>query len=367
MRLYVSTLNCGKNTLGKKDHNTITQLLANTDIADTPYDLYALGFQEYVPLPSLGDGKYFNKHLQSLSKSIVLYLNKLHENVSYELVKYNFNGGLSLLVFAKTSLGENIECHLLNSRCGKFGSGLKGASLIRVQHTGPQFWAINFVTSHLAANEGFYNKRVENIKYIMDDFNNQLGNPDFFNINNEHVLFFGDLNFRNTSLDAIDITENNCFIDQKGSERDELYRYLHDSNYFQFNEFPVKFKPTFKYKEQPHQDTQPRYVYNLKRIPSWCDRILLSKALFDSSIDHCYNSVPRLTPFLRATDHQAVTLSLTYKPAFQSAAPPPALKHHLTPDSSLIDFCLKYAFTVYENKTIILLAVAIVAALLLSW
>ncbi|KAL6951034.1 hypothetical protein ACO0QE_000326 [Hanseniaspora vineae] len=366
MRLYVSTLNCGKNTLGKNDHNTIKQLLANTDTTQAPYDLYALGFQEYVPLSSLGDGKYFSKHLKNLSKSVVLYLNTLHNNVSYELVKYNYNGGLSLLVFAKASLAENIECHLLNSRCGKFGSGLKGASLIRVQHTGSQFWAMNFVTSHLAANEGFYNKRVENIKYIMDDFNNQLGNPDFFNINNEHVLFFGDLNFRNTSLDSIDITENNCFIDQKGCEKDELYKYLHESNYFKFNEFPVKFKPTFKYKEQPHHDTEPQYVYNLKRIPSWCDRILLSKALFESSIEHCYNSVPRSTPFLRATDHQAVTLSLSYKPAFQSAAPPPALRHHLTPGYSMIDFFLKNAFTVYENKTVSLLVLVVVVALVLS-
>ncbi|SSD59500.1 uncharacterized protein SCODWIG_01261 [Saccharomycodes ludwigii] len=318
LNVFVSSLNCGK--LALNDPPTIQHIISKCDHS-MDYDYFIFGFQEIISLGEMGNPQLIGSKLSKLSNLLIEQLTLKytidHNNpIGFELIATNHLGAIGLIIIApKSSTGEdNTSIIKLNVRCGYFSSGLKGGSYVRLVTNSTKNKsfstpiALNIIVAHLTANEGYYVKRTQDIEKIMDELSaKKLNGYEFYKY--EPTIFFGDLNFRCTAT-VTDTKYSPDKIESVLNNEEELTLYLNGTNPFNFHELHIGFPPTYKYVLGSFDEYKSQ-----KRIPSWCDRILINDSIYFNLImeKSSYQSVSRNTNFLMKTDHQCVVSTLSFE------------------------------------------------------
>lgn len=206
--------------------------------------------------------------------------------------------GIRLSVFASKKLLKDVEDVEVNLQtCGRLNgvSGNKGGINVnlRVGDT-----SIAFIACHLNAHMEELERRNQDYRTInaglhpshlefeqpegMDDLN--LDDTREIEVANRHdvVFFFGDLNYRleppqSGALEIMCEEVLLCIREQdwrKLMQYDQLRTEQTAGRIFHgYNESAINFAPTFKFSKKK-TDPDPAVRYNLKRVPSYCDRIL---------------------------------------------------------------------------------------------
>eukprot|EP00038_Savillea_parva_P013600 m.211719 g.211719 ORF g.211719 m.211719 type:complete len:551 (+) comp25629_c0_seq1:245-1897(+) len=290
-------------------------------------DVYAVGVQEAVYEPregfvdmemdlflsihrAIGEDKYDNIWQQSLTpRTDKTYKSKADFIKAYKAHPERMSmSGIRICVFAKKSLAaegyalEEVEC--LVQTCGRLDgiSGNKGAVSVtcRIGET----W-ITFLTGHLNAHTEGLERRIADMESIMiglhrdegefassdnyvasfgTDYQQAVSNVEV--ANRSHItIIFGDLNFRLEPLgedgqpleheaqcarvmEAIDLRQWSELASFDQLLREQAKRRCFHQ-FVEFNGHPT-WPPTFKLNLNPDADVK----YNMKRCPSWCDRVL---------------------------------------------------------------------------------------------
>eukprot|EP00808_Paulinella_micropora_P016464 g30536.t1 len=172
--------------------------------------------------------------------------------------------------------------------------------------------ALCFVNAHLAAHQDKVKRRNADVREVLKGI--KMGFKHKLDILNQyhHVFWVGDLNYRLDYKDQGDAKSpsQELFDEMVGMVKNEQYEELYATDqldrerkaervFVDFQEGPIKFPPTFKVK----RDVE--LVYNEKRSPAWCDRIMW-KSLpgFDGMVKQLqYSSANQVT----SSDHKPVS------------------------------------------------------------
>ncbi|CAL9734706.1 phosphatidylinositol 4,5-bisphosphate 5-phosphatase Inp54p [Monosporozyma servazzii] len=296
----ITTFNCGK--LFPFDNNDAINSVLDAIIPKQSenFDLIVLGLQEFSLIWECLTPDIVTRQINQVSDQILTYLGS-----GYNLVAAANTGGTVIFIYTKNTVTVQT---LVRNNChrGVLGSSLKGGVSLTLQISNSMLSdsieTFTFICCHLAANEGPQNVqyRIDDVKSILESCNDQI--PSFL-LKNSLLFFFGDLNFR----------VNPSIINNNG---DELLNLLETNEAFKkFNEPKIHFDKTYKYVLYDENN-----VFNEKRVPSWCDRILYRSMNKNDDIDIIsYDSLPRVTALL-FTDHQPVRLNFTTKGVSRSSS-----------------------------------------------
>ncbi|KAM3164527.1 IPPc domain-containing protein [Lachancea thermotolerans] len=363
-KLFVSTFNCGK-CLHFEQTSEIDSILSHIIPKDHVHDIYALGFQELVPLWQGSFPDEVQAQLQSLSSRVLNLINSLNPRRSFRLVGLNSVGAIGLLLFADTTY-EVTSILKASARCGALCSSLKGATAIKFNLSRPSSSATDsfiFVAAHLAANEGELQRQRRE-----GDYNNIVGTlqQELGCFEGNHVLFCGDFNFRSRKWASTPADFNNLELLQAAvGVHDELSLSRKAERVFQnFEEAPITFAPTYKFKL-----SVPDPEYNLRRIPSWCDRILFQN--YGSPVKILSYAACKREAVLQFTDHLPVVLQLEVphlsprSPTRSKALSSQSRSYKLMGD--VADFLIGYGGWAYVFHGHWLLAVSLVLGILVMF
>ncbi|KAI5956553.1 hypothetical protein KGF54_001028 [Candida jiufengensis] len=284
--LFLLTYNCNKQNLVP---DLFTSHLLEA-LPDHISSLYIFGFQEFCTILDSSFTSEANSKLIKLNGLIQSALQEKYQNPSsFQTISMNFLGATGMILISPfTSKFQKVKT--ATSSCGYGYSSLKGAVGFRVTYCPEgRFNSLNsvelsFATLHLNAYEGeyYYLQRNQNLYNLIRslDFGDGYGliKP------KNHVFIMGDLNYRTTqdyksysaesqelfSLSEIPTNDAQYIkkIQTLVDKYDELKKSMIDGGVLQnFSEAKITFRPTYKY----HLNTA---IYNTKRSPSWCDRIL---------------------------------------------------------------------------------------------
>jgi endonuclease/exonuclease/phosphatase family metal-dependent hydrolase len=224
-----------------------------------------------------------DRHLSQWKDAIHSTISKRYETTYHSLPPVHI-GAIGVIILSAKPVVQFIADSI---SCGLLYSSLKGGVGVRFRYEGEEYTILN---AHLAANEGFIDRRIDDSVRILKglDFGDGYGvmKP------RGHVFFMGDLNFRCTSSPSEDSAGQRLLLNQ-----DELKQAMSRGECFTgFHEPEISFPQTFKYQINTME-------YNRKRIPSWCDRILF---LPYAQYEHKYDSIRQV----RTSDHEPVYLHL---------------------------------------------------------
>ncbi|KAA8914782.1 hypothetical protein TRICI_002816 [Trichomonascus ciferrii] len=289
MDVFLATFNCAK-VLQRQDG---VSSWVSEAVGESAPRLLAFGFEEVCPIVNgcFGDTKSYTEPLLEGIKDAI--------GSGYNLVDSVILGAVILAVFADDTATVAAHSTATGVRRGYVGSGLKGGVGLRLKlESGEEF---TFAAAHLAANEGMRLSRNSDFYEIATglDFGDGYGlyKP------NTHTFFLGDLNYRSTA-NPLESTESNTSSSQSllaDETIDELTLEVKESRVlYGFNEAPIEFKPTYKFIKGSVNE------YNMKRLPSWCDRIFYLDYDTPPKV-HAYNSLPNVS----TSDHKPVYLSIT--------------------------------------------------------
>ncbi|SCW01590.1 LAFE_0E03004g1_1 [Lachancea fermentati] len=301
--IFVSTLNCGK-LLPFGQPSELEKVLELLLPADKDHDIYALGFQELVAIWEGSFPQLVESNLKLVSDICYKCLQKRQGNRNYELVSSHNSGALGVVIFAdKKFKFSNI--FKASVRCGLFYSSLKGAAAIKFTVTNEESTLTDtfiFIDAHLAANEGEVNRlrRIADWGTIFGRVQQEFGH-----FEGNHVFFLGDLNFRISNWKGTDTNyTSNEAIKELLAKYDELSLSIQSGSILSgFEEAEINFPPTYKFLL-----TTPQEQYDLRRLPSWCDRILFQSYSEPVKVN-LYRSVQR-SEALQFTDHLPVLLNV---------------------------------------------------------
>ena len=239
-------------------------------------DIFIIGFQEIdMSVTSLV------KEQSQASLDWDLIFETVFKEEKYQKVVSNQLVGLYHIIFIKNDYSP----YLLNLKfskvsLGQLGMGNKGCIAYRFEFFNNSFC---FINAHFAAHQKKIDDRIQNYFDIM--------NEDLFEeskklspFQHDFVFFFGDLNFR------IELTyEKTIELIQKKDLKnlilnDQLSLKMKEKSIFQgFYEENITFLPSYKFdKNSNDYDSSEK-----KRIPSYCDRILIKGEKSKYSIS-CY-------------------------------------------------------------------------------
>jgi hypothetical protein len=282
-------------------------------LPEDPPSLFAFGFQEVAPIID-GCFDHLNQYLDPILGGIELALSEAYGPRVYKEVGRQTVGAIALVCYGNPLSFTVNKVVGARAGCGYFRSSLKGGVGLLIDLSIGKFM---FVNAHLTANEG-------NVEYRNQDFLNIVTMMDFGNgfgvyQPNIHFFFMGDLNYRVSRNPLEDGEYDLARQDSTGQSARLLtttevdYRAIDEltiereagNTLYGFTEPEITFKPSFKFYE--HQSR-----YNLKRLPSWCDRILYLPYNGDEdeardSVVHSYNAVFNYT----TSDHRAVYLHIS--------------------------------------------------------
>lgn len=337
--LYLFTYNCNKQVINAEAF--INKLIESfpTEVAS----LYVFGLQEFC---SILEGSFYNvanQHLIDFNQLILEALVTKYgpHDLRFQTVGLNHLGSVGIIAISPYPLKF---LGLKTALCG-FGYGnssMKAAVAIRLTYSAEgkysnQSVEYTFANAHLPAYEGevYYQRRNQCVYTLMRalDFNDGYGllKPQC------HTFVMGDLNYRSTKRYIKDsVASERLFalqdqsiktsssIEELVTQYDELSHGRANGDVFVgFTEGCVEFPPTYKY----NLNTA---IYNPKRAPSWCDRILYQSTYENHAIkegtvliklrkDKESSKTPRL-PHIKAyksisnllqSDHQPVYLIIT--------------------------------------------------------
>lgn len=237
--LFLFTFNCGKRN-PPPIINTIEHKLPRK----CP-DLFVFGFQE---ISTILHGTSYN----TIDKILTIVSNQLKDDLAIHYKKeikqvgmcHYGNVGLVILTSDMENINEIINCR--GVPIGLYFTSLKGSIGLRVQYKSEVF---TFVVLHLNAGEQeiHYKRRNKDLKTVLTGikFDDGLSvlKPD------SHCFLLGDFNYR---------------VNSKGEDE---FKSVFKSHLIHFQESPVNFQPSYKFKIGSDQ-------YDSKRVPSWCDRIV---------------------------------------------------------------------------------------------
>ncbi|MCO5552113.1 hypothetical protein L7F22_005623 [Adiantum nelumboides] len=297
LHLFVGTWNVGNAQPGNN--------LSDWFSATSSYDLVAVGAQEcdYPPrAPHTDCAKDWIATLRSALGS------------GYKLVHGLSRGQMRLVVFVHVDSQKAISEVLDGSEATGVGHVISNKGGICVSL---KFWdtSLCFVNCHFAAHEGQYEARNANYKEIVGNIRVSNPNTDILN-QFDHVFWLGDLNYRlnNGSAEEKQRTPNSATWDAviekvrqkefgKLFEMDELRREQEAKRtLYAFKEGEITFAPTFKMKKDAED------VYERKRLPAWCDRVLWSSLPGCDVEQLSYSSIPSIT----TSDHKPVAASFAF-------------------------------------------------------
>lgn len=312
--IFLTTFNCGKRVSDIFDsnsdqHRNFVDNLFKILPKEIPV-FFGFGFQE---LCSIIDGSFpaivEKCFLDPITKILIDTLKYKYGNDKYfELIGSVSSGAIGMILIdcnSKNTKWEFNEICIAKSGKGMLFSSLKGSCGIRFaikDNLDGKSTQFTIACCHLTANEGIWNWRRRNIDMIQ--LMRSLRFQDGFGIlkPESHCFILGDLNYRAN----LNIFQEDDFSDEEINDDllesiDELSisRIIKNEVFTGFNEAPIKFRPTYKFHEGTLGD------YNLKRIPSWCDRILYLEYKHETKV-LVYDSISKIT----LSDHKPVYLSI---------------------------------------------------------
>jgi hypothetical protein len=305
-------------------------------LPDEVADIYVFGLEEFC---SIMNGSFYNSSNQFMLQYNDLFMAGLaqkygHHDVRFQTIGVHHIGAIGIIAITPYPLKFS-RLKIGGSGCGYGFSSMKGAVGLRMSYkVANKSVDLTFVNGHLAAHEGEvqYLQRNENLVTVMRslDFGDGYGvlKP------NSHTFLMGDLNYRTTKKYTVDSAAtkelltlqdqslvHTIDIQNLVEKYDELYTgKLRGDIFTGFAEATIDFAPTYKFNVNTA-------IYNSKRSPSWCDRILF-QSTYNSDQDesgaqlltkkessdhdhlprvHQYNSIPSILQ----SDHLPVFLSIT--------------------------------------------------------
>ncbi|KAH0792437.1 Endonuclease/Exonuclease/phosphatase family protein [Histomonas meleagridis] len=190
------------------------------------------------------------------------------ENHLYEKIFEESLGGVYLRIVKLKDITETIKCETHRSvRLGVNGFGAnKSAVLSYISINGNT--TIAFIGCHLTPHNENYQKRNSEVNILLEEVSKTPY---------DYSVFFGDLNYRIDipSEEVVRLIENNN-IDELFKNEQLLQYKAENKEFSSYYEEQITFPPTYKFLEHCNN-------YNITRIPSYTDRILV----------HC--SHPRLS------------------------------------------------------------------------
>ncbi|OJT12528.1 Inositol-1,4,5-trisphosphate 5-phosphatase 1 [Trametes pubescens] len=255
-------------------------------------DMFALGFQEIVPLTAQQIVQTDPEKKRVWEAKIIDTLERRpHKKSSYILLRSHQLVGTALLVLVKkelTAVIRNVEA--ASHKTGLRGmSGNKGAVGIRLDYHDSSFC---FLTAHFAAGHGNVAERNADYRTIVNGLHFLKGKTID---SHQNVIWLADTNYR-IDLDN-DRARTLASIDDFDAllAADQLRRAMDERAVFEgYQEGPLLFRPTYKYDlGTDNYDTSEKM-----RVPAWTDRILFRGNNLDLAV---YSRVE-----LRSSDHRAV-------------------------------------------------------------
>ncbi|CUM68302.1 uncharacterized protein PRCAT00006024001 [Priceomyces carsonii] len=300
--------------------------------------LYIFGVEELCSVLEASFEEKVNNYLLALTSLLIEALYKKYglKDVKFQTLSVCHLGAIGMIAITPYPLKFD-KIRTASCSCGYFYSSLKGGVGLRLTYhlngkdnrMGKKV-DLSFVNVHLPAGEGeyYYKSRIQSLT----DLARSLDFGDGYSLlkPNSHTFIMGDLNYRTAEkyrhsseesrrlLSLQDPSQSSAsLIRGLVNEYDELN--IGKKNMDLLNEFeeaPINFQPTYKY----HVNTA---IYNSKRSPSWCDRILFqstygsddvtllkkkkNNADLKTPLIHRYDSIKTLL----LSDHQPVFLSIT--------------------------------------------------------
>jgi len=302
------TVNAQDGSMTNSDRGSDDQLEDKTAPA-----IYAIGFQESVPLPEalLGSpAAQLTRYEQKLQTEVQAHAQRCASTTKedlpeYILVRKVVMGAIALFVYAEESLASQIKDVCESSvGCGPLFMSNKGAVGVRFGLKGrSSTWT--FVTAHLAAHDYNLERRNLDWRNIVSRllFHSKDGSEKQL-YDSSHLFVCGDLNYRISTERPVpltlgrlgDLLEKKDVAqllkhDQLASEV-EAKKTLHG-----LSEGQITFLPSYKYKVGT--DTYKGYEH---RTPSYCDRIL--HAFAEDEVDVLsYRSIMAV----KTSDHKPVS------------------------------------------------------------
>mmetsp|Transcript_5554 Transcript_5554/g.12471 ORF Transcript_5554/g.12471 Transcript_5554/m.12471 type:complete len:692 (-) Transcript_5554:152-2227(-) len=205
---------------------------------------------------------------------------------NFVLLEEKKAGQMKLFVYIRIELSEQTGM-VTNLVKGSENTGVghvlanKGGQAISFTLNGTTSFC--FVNSHLAAHEGKCDKRNSNIQEIFEGLANtgRFGNKNLDIAQYDHTFWFGDMNYRTALPEISDKKLKHKVVTDWVAEKnyaeiaahDELGREVREGRILTgFHSAPPNFRPTFKVKRGEGVE------YNMKRTPSYCDRVLWHSA-----------------------------------------------------------------------------------------
>lgn len=223
-----------------------------------PSDVYVFAFQELVSIMDSMFPSEVDRLLKNLSTGLITIIKaKYGHSLDLELVSTASVGAIGLVLLSANKARFS-EIRSLKSSCGMLGLSLKGACGLRFEYLCDSgLTETTVVACHLSAGEENTKRRNQDLIYLMRllEFGDGYGvaKP------NTHCFIMGDLNYRATT-DVRHKQYNFEAVDELSIQRKA------GCVFWGFEEAPVAFKPTYKFADDGE--------YNMKRLPSWCDRVL---------------------------------------------------------------------------------------------
>ncbi|XP_022914943.1 synaptojanin-1 [Onthophagus taurus] len=281
--------------------NNLVDVSHNSDDANLPVDIYAIGFEEIVDLNAANIVAASSENAKSWMEELQKVLSR---DRPYVLVSYQQLVGVCLYLFVRPEHAPYIRDVAVDSvKTGLGGhTGNKGAAAIRMVFHAT---SLCFVCAHFAAGQSQVNERNEDYAEITRKVTFPMGRT----LNSHEYLFWcGDFNYR-VDLDKDEMKD---LLKQGDVESvlqfDQLKKQQECGKVFKnFIEGEITFPPTYKYDLfSDDYDTSEKC-----RAPAWTDRVLWKRRPLypDNSPDDDHNS-GKLVHYGRAelkqSDHRPV-------------------------------------------------------------
>ncbi|UZJ55421.1 hypothetical protein CBS101457_004741 [Exobasidium rhododendri] len=284
-------------------------------------DVYALGFQEVVPLTAqqilMTDPEKLRAWESVVTDTFARRTGTLGGMEKYILLRSEQLVGTALMILLKESIVPHIrQVEASTKKTGLKGmSGNKGGVAIRMNIYDTSFC---FLTAHFAAGKSNVEERNADFVTISRELHFNSGRS----INNSNYCFwFGDFNYRLDGGNEVirPMCESGDFAALM--KRDQLIRAKANHQVFVgYKEAKLNFLPTYKYDFGTHKyDSSEKF-----RVPAWTDRIL-----YRSQHPFEVNSLHYDRAELTTSDHRPVFAHFALEARIFDAAKRSSLRREL--------------------------------------
>lgn len=250
------------------------------------------------------------------------------EFVKYKTLKCNKMFGISSILIAKNELAVRT----LNMGLGPAALPSKGFSALQIGD-------MVFINGHFIAHEENRKRRAEMVQAMLNCTCAYFSKA-------RAIVVAGDMNFRVAKSSGRE--ELLAHGDYDGLKRgDEMEGLL--LKYANFYEKEFKFPPTFKYKRGSDE-------YDMRRFPSWCDRIIVASNYNVEVIDYVAHDV-------RLSDHRPVSADIGFD---QSVVSDTILVECTGVSYLRVMVTMVYCF-IYENVLFIVFCIVVATLMLLYY